>query len=90
MQISKASYYDVEAFHNNGRLVIQFMPEYLRKVRDKVAQSGFSATPETLVECLKYTPSDSAYLRLTMLRIELDFSNQAVDWFLAQDWRSTQ
>jgi|GEM_PF-6955150 hypothetical protein len=90
MQTSKASYYDIEAFHNNGKLVIQFMPEYLPQIQIKLSQSGFTASEVTSVECLKYTPSANRYLKLMMQRIELDYSHQAVDWFLAQDWRPIQ
>lgn len=89
MQTSKPSYYNVEAFHNNGQLVIQFMPEYLRQIKEKIAKSGFSATPETTVECFKYSPPIGSYLNLNMQRIEIDYSNQAVDWFLSQDWQPT-
>jgi hypothetical protein len=86
---NKISYYDIEAFHHNGKLIIQFMPEYLHEIQDKLNKSNFSATTETSVECFKYTPSASGYLRLTMQQIELDYSDGALEWFISQYWGKT-
>lgn len=82
------TYYDLEAFHNCGKLVIQFMPEFLTLIEKNILDSGFSSTPVAEVECLKFIPAAGKYLRLTMQKIEIDYSNEAVDWFLAQDWHN--
>lgn len=87
MQTSKSSYYNVEAFHNTGNLVIQFMPEYMNQIEDRLVEAGFTGTPVTEVECLKFAPESNKYIKMTMQRIEIEYSNQAVDWFLSQDWK---
>jgi len=90
MQTSKTAYYDIEAFHNGGKLVIQFMPEYLTLIENNLSGSRFTSTPVADVECLKFIPAAGKYLRLTMQKIEIDYSNEAVDWLLSQDWHQPQ
>jgi len=90
MQTSKSSYFDVEAFHNNGKLSIQFMPEYEEQIRDSISKSGFSGSSPIPVECFKFTHSCNKYLKLTMLRIDIEYSSEAISWFLTQSWKQIE
>jgi len=89
MKISKVAYYDVEAFHNNGKLVIQFLPEYLKEIQKKLLESGFVASEPTEVLSWKYTTEAGRYLQLVLKQIEIDYSNNAVGWFMSQDWETS-
>jgi hypothetical protein len=88
MQKSKTAYYDIEAFHDDGKLVIQFMPEFLDQVQEKISTSGYAGSPPGEFECLKFTLASNMYLKIIMQKIEFDYSNELVDWFLKQDWQS--
>jgi len=90
MQTTKILFYNVEAFHNKGNLVIQFMPEYLTQIKHKLSQAGFTGSAATEVECFKFVQEANKYMKLTMQQIELEYSNQAVEWFLAQSWATLQ
>lgn len=90
MKKYKTSFYDVEAFHNSGKLVIQFMPQYLKKVEAKIFENGITGTQPVEIECLKFVPSAKQFLKLTMQKIEIEYTNDNVNWFLSQDWVGLQ
>ena len=90
MHTSKTAYYDVEAFQSGGKLVIRFMPGYLTLIERNLSDARFTSNPVAEVECLKFIPAAGKYLKLTMQKIEIDYSNEAVDWFLSQDWHQAQ
>jgi hypothetical protein len=86
MKQTKSSYFAVEAFHHNGKLVLLFLPEYLSDIRTKLEKEGIPYSGPTEALSLKFISPNEGHLELIMQQIELDFSDTACSWFRRQSW----
>lgn len=86
MQTSILAYYNVEAFRDHDKLVIQFMPEYRSQIEQRIEEAAIEKSSVAEVECLKFVPNPGQYLRIIMQKLEVPYSDVTVNWFLMQEW----
>lgn len=87
MQNGKSSFYGIEAYHNRGKLIIRFMPQFLKLVESKISSAGLVGSKVVEVDCYKWFSECGVYIKVIMQEIEVDYSDAACNWFFNETWQ---